>query len=130
MLLSKFRGTAKQELRFSYMVKAVIVGILVAAAIAFIACLWTSQTDVAGKSTCIFGKKYSTPDIFDEAGLEWAIAFGFVLYPLSFWLDLRRSLPRSGSGEGQRTGQEGRTSEDAYRTSIRTPRAEPQMSEA
>jgi len=63
------------KLRWSAYLKAIIAGVLIVLAIAFAICLSASGT----AST--------------EAGavLEWIIAFGFVLYPWTFWMDLRRA---------------------------------------
>lgn len=36
----------------------------------------------------------SSVDTLLTAILEWTIAFGFVFYPLTFWIDLRRAQPR------------------------------------
>jgi len=59
------------------------------------------------------------------AYLEWIIAFGFILYPLSFWLDLRLTQPRM---VGYPTEGEARSSGDVYGASIRTLRPQ-QMTE-
>jgi len=59
------------KLRGAYMAKLIIVSILVAAAVAFAVCLQVKK----------------------DAGaiLEWAIAFGFTFYLLTFWFDLRQA---------------------------------------
>ncbi|KAK7044123.1 hypothetical protein VNI00_007840 [Paramarasmius palmivorus] len=64
-----FRGV--KELKTIYRAKAVIAGILILLAIAFGVALFKS-TDVGGV-------------------LEWVIAFGFTLYLLTFYFDLRQS---------------------------------------
>jgi len=59
-------------LRYSAMAKAVVAGILIILSIAMAACL---------------GKGYNDTG----AVLEWLIAFGFIFYPLTFWIDLRKA---------------------------------------
>jgi len=65
------------------MVKLALVIILVAAAIAFGVCL-----DLANTAGAI---------------LEWAIAFGFTFYLLTFWYDLRQAkgVPRGATKHAQ-----------------------------
>jgi len=59
------------KIRRAYMAKVIIATILVIAAIAFGICL----------------------DVAPNAGgvLEWAIAFGFTFYLMTFWYDLRQA---------------------------------------
>jgi len=63
------------KLRWSAYLKAFVAITLIVLAIAFAICLSTS-----GNAS-------------NEAGavLEWIIAFGFVLYPWTFWLDLQHA---------------------------------------
>ena len=66
-------------MRFAYVLKAVVASILVILAIAFGVLLdLDKKHDVA-------------------AGLEWTIAFGYTVYLLTFWYDLRQS---KGIGKG------------------------------
>ncbi|RDB25519.1 Protein sfk1 [Hypsizygus marmoreus] len=60
-----------RQLKISYMLKAIIVGILILLAIAFGVALYQS---------------YNT-----GAVLEWTIAFGFTFYLLTFYYDLRQA---------------------------------------
>jgi len=59
-------------LRYSAMAKAVVAGILIILSIALGICLGTGLNDTG-------------------AVLEWLVAFGFIFYPLTFWLDLRKA---------------------------------------
>jgi len=59
-------------LRISAMAKGVVATILIALAVAMGVCLGTDRNNAG-------------------AILEWLIAFGFALYPMTFWLDLRKA---------------------------------------
>lgn len=82
-----FRGVEK--LKKIYRAKAIIAGILILLAIAFAVALFKS-TDVGGI-------------------LEWIIAFGFTLYLLTFYFDLRQS---KGVHKGQLSAE--RLAENGY----------------
>ena len=78
--LDKEFGADVARLRLAYFLKAAFAFVLIILAIAFGSLLKSGKDQDAA------------------AVLEWIISFGFTLYILTFWLDLRQS---KGVGKGQ-----------------------------
>jgi len=66
---------SNSALMWSAVAKGLVAAVLIAAAIALAICLKTGANHTG-------------------AILEWVIAFGFIFYPMTFWIDLHRALPR------------------------------------